>query len=120
MLATAIIVFREVLEAALIVGIVLAASRDVPRHGAWVGGGVAAGVFGAALIAVAADAIAAGVNGTGQELLNAGILFTAVAMVGWHNVWMNRHGRELSAAAATLGRAVLSGSRPLYALAVVV
>jgi len=47
-------------------------------------------------------------------------LFTAVAMVGWHNVWMNRHGRELSAAAATLGRAVLSGSRPLYALAVVV
>ena len=118
MLPTAIIAFREVLEAALVVGIVLAASRGVPRRGAWVAGGVAAGVFGAALIAAGADAVAAAVNGIGQELFNAVILFTAVAMLGWHNVWMNRHGRELSAAAATLGRAVLS--RPLYALAVVV
>jgi high-affinity iron transporter len=41
-------------------------------------------------------------------------------MLGWHNVWMNRHGRELAAAAATLGKAVLGRSRPLYALALVV
>ena len=41
MLATAIIVFREVLEAALIVGIVMAASRGVPARGLWVGGGIA-------------------------------------------------------------------------------
>ncbi|HEY1300745.1 MAG TPA: iron permease, partial [Stellaceae bacterium] len=36
MLATAIIVFREVLEAALVVGIVLAASRGVRGRGLWV------------------------------------------------------------------------------------
>ena len=120
MLATAIIVFREVLEAALVVGIVLAASRGVPRRGVWVAAGVAAGVLGAAFVAAGADAIAAAVNGIGQELFNAAILFTAVAMLGWHSVWMNRHGRELSTAAAALGRAVLSGSRPLYALALVV
>lgn len=120
MLATAIIVFREVLEASLVVGIVLVASRGVPQRGAWVAGGVAAGVLGASIVAAAADAIAAAVNGIGQELFNATILFTAVAMLGWHNVWMNRHGRELSAAAATLGRQVLTGTRPLYALALVV
>ncbi len=120
MLATAIIVFREVLEAALVVGIVLAASRGVPRRGIWVAGGVGAGVLGAAIVAACADLIAAAVNGIGQELFNAAILFTAVAMLGWHNIWMTRHGRELASAAATLGRAVLGGSRPLYALAVVV
>jgi high-affinity iron transporter len=120
MLATAIIVFREVLEASLVVGIVLAASRGVPRRGAWVGGGVTAGILGAALVALCADALAAAVNGTGQELFNAAILFTAVAMLGWHNIWMNRHGRELAAVAVTLGRAVAGGSRPLYALALVV
>jgi high-affinity iron transporter len=120
MLATAIIVFREVLEASLVVGIVLAASRGVPRRGAWVGGGVAAGILGAALVALFADLLAAAVNGTGQELFNAAILFTAVAMLGWHNIWMNRHGRELAAVAVTLGRAVAGGSRPLYALALVV
>ena len=48
------------------------------------------------------------------------ILFTAVAMLGWHNIWMNRHGRELAASAAGLGRAVVGGSRPLYALGLVV
>jgi high-affinity iron transporter len=120
MLATAIIVFREVLEAALVIGIVLAASRGVRRRGVWVGGGVAAGVLGAALVAASADALAAAVGGVGQELFNAAILFTAVAMLGWHNIWMNRHGRELAANAATLGEAVAGGSRPLYALASVV
>jgi high-affinity iron transporter len=120
MLAIAIIVFREVLEASLVAGIVLAASRGVPRRGVWVTGGMAAGVLGAALVAACAGAIAAAVNGVGQELFNAVILFIAVAMLGWHNIWMNRHGRELAAAAATLGKAVLGRSRPLYALALVV
>jgi high-affinity iron transporter len=120
MLATAIIVFREVLEAALVVGIVMAASRGVPRRGLWVAGGIAAGIAGAALVAAGADAIAAAIDGVGQELFNATILFTAVAMLGWHNIWMNRHGRELAASASTLGRAVAGGSRPLYALGLVV
>jgi high-affinity iron transporter len=120
MLATAIIVFREVLEAALVVGIVLAASRGVPRRGVWVSGGIAAGILGATLVAAGAGAIAAAVNGIGQELFDATILFTAVAMLGWHNIWMNRHGRELAQVATTLGRAVAGGSRPLYALALVV
>ena len=120
MLATAIIVFREVLEAALIVGIVLAASRGMSRRGVWVGGGIVAGVLGASLVAGGADAIADAINGIGQELFNAAILFTAVAMLGWHNIWMNRHGRELAATAAGLGKAVVGGSRPLYALGLVV
>jgi high-affinity iron transporter len=120
MLATAIIVFREVLEASLVLGIVLAASRGVAGRGRWVSGGIVGGVLGAALVAACAGAIAAAVNGIGQELFNAAILFTAVAMLGWHNIWMNRHGRELAATAASLGKAVLGGSRPLYALALVV
>lgn len=120
MLATAIIVFREVLEAALVVGIVLAASRGVSQRGLWVIGGVVAGVLGASIVAACAEAIADAINGIGQELFNAAILFTAVAMLGWHNIWMNRHGRELASAAASLGKAVVGGSRPLYALGVVV
>ncbi len=120
MLATAIIVFREVLEASLVVGIVLAACQGVPRRGIWVTGGIAAGVLGASLVALCAGAIAAAVNGIGQELFNATILFTAVAMLGWHNIWMNRHGRELASAAGSIGKDVLGGGRPLYALALVV
>ena len=96
MLPTAIIVFREVLEAALIVGIVMAASRGAPRRGLWVGGGIAAGVLGAIGVAAVAGTIAAAAEGMGQELFDAAILFAAVRMLGWHNIWMSRHGRELA------------------------
>jgi hypothetical protein len=58
MLATAIIVFREVLEAALVVGIVLAASKGVRDRLLWVGGGVGAGIAGACLVAFFAETIA--------------------------------------------------------------
>ncbi|MGE5271735.1 MAG: FTR1 family iron permease [Thiohalocapsa sp.] len=120
MLATAIIVFREVLEAALIVGIVLAASRGIAGRGRWVGGGVAAGIVGAAAVAAGAGTIAAAVAGIGQEIFNAAILFAAVAMLGWHNVWMTSHGREMALSANRLGAAVRAGSQPLWALAAAV
>ncbi len=117
MLPTAIIVFREVLEAALIVGIVMAASRGAPRRNLWVAGGITAGVLGALGVAAGAGAISAAAAGIGQELFDATILFAAVGMLGWHNVWMSRHGRDLAAHAARLGAAVRSGREPLWALA---
>jgi high-affinity iron transporter len=120
MLATAIIVFREVLEAALVVSIVLAATRGVIRRGVWVSSGVLGGVLGAAAIAVFADTIAAAASGVGQEIFNAAVLFVAVIMLGWHNVWMSRHGRELARSLKSVGEAVRGGARPMHVLAVVV
>ena len=120
MLATAIIVFREVLEAALVVSIVLAATRGVVRRGLWVSGGVLGGLLGATAVALFADAIAAAASGVGQELLNAAILFLAVVMLAWHNVWMSRHGRELASSLKNVGAAVRGGTRPMYVLAAVV
>ena len=117
MLATAIIVFREVLEAALIVGIVLAASQGVPGRGGWVGGGVAGGALGAVVVAGFAESLAAAMAGIGQEIFNAAILFAAVAMLGWHNIWMRRHAGDLAVAANRLGAAVRAGTQPLWALA---
>ena len=120
MLATAIIVFREVLEAALIVGIVLAASRGIAYRGAWIAGGIAAGTVGATLVAAGAGTIAAAAAGMGQEVFNAAVLLTAVAMLGWHNIWMTQHGREMASAANRLGSEVREGARPLWALALAV
>jgi high-affinity iron transporter len=120
MLSTAIIVFREVLEAALIVGIVLAASEGLARRGLWIGSGIAAGLGGALIVALFAGAIAAAVSGMGQELFNASILIIAVIMLGWHNVWMGRHGRELANEMNAVGRDVAAGNRPMYMLVAVV
>ena len=120
MLATALVVFREVLEAALIVGIVLAASQGVKGRGLWVTAGIGFGILGSLVVAGFAGEIAGALAGVGQELFNAAVLFTAVAMLGWHNVWMGRHGRELAVEAGNVGKLVLSGARPLYALSLAV
>src|SRR6185312_2598890 len=52
----ALLVFREVLEAALIISMVCAATRGVANRGLFVSGGVARGVIGALLVAWGAGA----------------------------------------------------------------
>ena len=120
MLPTLVIVFREVFEAGLIVGIIMAVTSGVAERGRWIAGGVAAGVFGACIVAVFTGGLSELFGGTGQELFNASILGFAVLMLGWHNVWMARHGRELAAEMRAAGAAVAAGSKSLAALAVVV
>lgn len=120
MLATLLIVFREAIEAGLIVSIVLAATRGVPGRGLQVGIGVAAGAGGACLVALFAGAIAEAFEGSGQELLNAGVLAVAVVMLTWHVVWMASHGRQMAAELKQVGTDVAGGRRPLSALTVVV
>jgi high-affinity iron transporter len=119
-LPSLIIVFREVFEAGLIIGIVMAVTSGVASRGLWVAGGVAVGVLGACLVALFAGALSQLFHGSGQELFNASILGFAVVMLGWHNVWMARHGRELAAEMRAAGEAVVEGSKSLAALAVVV
>jgi high-affinity iron transporter len=119
MLAAAIIVFREVLESALIVSIVLSAARCLPRRLQWVGGGVLGGLLGAVAVAGFAGEISSAVSGMGLEVFNASVLGLAVIMLGWHNVWMAHHGREMARHAGDIGRMVHDGKRPAYALAIV-
>ncbi len=120
MLGALIIVFREVIEAGIIVGILLAVTKGVPGRGRWVAAGVAAGVAGAGLLALFADQISHALAGAGQELFNASVLALAVVMLAWHNIWMARHGRELAAQMKEIGAAAARGSRSLAAVAVVV
>jgi high-affinity iron transporter len=120
MLAATIIVSRETLEASLIVGIVLAATKGIAGRGRWVGGGIVGGLALAAVVAASAEVIAAAIAGIGQELFNALVLLAAVVMLGGHNIWMGRHGREMAQQMKDVGRAVVAGRRPLHLLAVVV
>jgi len=120
MLAALIIVFREVFEAGLIVGIVLAVTSAVPHRLRWIGAGLFAGLVGACAVAAFAGALTQLFEGMGQELFNAAILSTAVIMLTWHNVWMARHGREMAGELRSMGQAVAEGARPLVALATVI
>ena len=120
MLVSLILVFREAMEAGLIVGIVLAASAGVRGRTRWVASGIAAGMAGACLVAAFAGALSNAFEGTGQEVFTAGILLFAVAMLTWHVVWMSHHGQQMAAEFRQVGKEVQLGQRSLFALAVVV
>lgn len=120
MFASALIVFREVLEAALVLSIVAAATKMVAGRNRWLALGVVGGIVGAVVVDAFAGAIAEALEGVGQEIFNAAVLLIAVAMLGWHNIWMQRHGRELAAQMSAVGSAVAAGARPLYAVSIAV
>ena len=120
MFSTAIIVFREVLEAALVVAVVLAATQGLAGRNRWIIGGIAGGVLGSLLVASLTQEISMAFEGVGQELFNAAILLTAVAMLAWHNIWMSRHAGQLVAHLKQVGSNVTSGQLPIYFLATAV
>ena len=68
MFATAVILFREVLEASLIIAIVLGASRGIHQRGRWVLAGVGIGLLGASLVALLATMASEYFSGDGQAL----------------------------------------------------
>jgi FTR1 family protein len=120
MLAALVIVLREVFEASLIVGIALAASQGIAGSRRAIVLGVFAGLAGAVGLAAMADRLSATLEGLGPELFNAGVLMLAVAMLAWHHLWMQRHGRQITQHIRAVGDDIDSGTRPLAALALVV
>ncbi|TAN06323.1 MAG: iron permease [Rhodanobacteraceae bacterium] len=120
MLGIALLVFREVLEAALIVTVVAAATRGVPRRRVFIGGGIALGVLGASIVALCMGFIEGSLGGIGQEVFEAVVLLTAVVMIGWHVTWMASHGKEMVQHMQQVTDSVKAGSSSVVVLLVVV
>lgn len=120
MFGAALILFRESLEAALLIGIIAAATRGLPNRNRWLALGIGAGLLGSLVVAAATQSIAELADGSGQELFNAAILGIAVLMIGWHNVWMASHGKEMAGKAKQVGTDIRDGRQELSAVAIVV
>ncbi len=120
MLSTAIVIFREALEIAVILGAVLAATSGLKGRLFWIIGGLTGGIFGASLVAVFTRSISSAISGMGQEVFNASILFTAALFIGWTVLWMRKHAREMTAHLKKVGTEVAEGKLPLYSLSLII
>ncbi|WP_292931797.1 FTR1 family protein [Noviherbaspirillum sp.] len=120
MFGSAIIVFRETLEAALLIGIIAASTRGLDYRNRWLGIGIAAGMIGSLIVAWLTESIADMFEGNGQEIFKAAVLGIAVVMIGWHNIWMASHGKEMAARAKNVGNAIRSGQQELSAIAIAI
>jgi len=120
MLKIAIIVFREVLEIALVISILVAATKGITGRKRWIFAGIGLGILGAGLLAIFTDNISDSFQGSGQEIFNASILLASSAMISWTVIWMTKYGKTVSANLKKLGQSVLEGDKSLIALMSVV
>jgi high-affinity iron transporter len=122
MVAALLIAFREGLEAALIVGIVLGYLKRMGyRRQAAVWWGVASAVTVSVVAGVALQALGVAFQGRGEELFEGITMLLAAGVLTWMIFWMQRQGRSIRAELeADVRQAVTSGSRwALFALAFV-
>ncbi|HTM63512.1 MAG TPA: FTR1 family protein [Gammaproteobacteria bacterium] len=119
MWGSTIVVFREVFEIAIILCVILAATKGVQSRGKWINLGILAGIIGAALLGAATQTVSILAGPEGQQYFNAGILLTAVIMIGWTVVWMKRHSFTIVSDLKQVGKAVSEGEKPLHMLAIV-
>jgi len=97
MIETLLIMWRETLEAALIVGILLTylnrSGHPAGRRHVWLGAGAA--VLAAVGCAAASRGAITLLSPDTQELAQAGVLFLAVGVLSWMVVWMSRNARAI-------------------------
>ena len=120
MLQIAIVVFREILEISLILGILTAATKEIPSRGKWILGGLGLGIFSSILLALSTNKISESLDGLGQEFFNGLILLTTSLMIGWTVLWMQKHAKSISGELRHLGNSIKHGHKPAYILLVVV
>jgi high-affinity iron transporter len=119
MISSLVIVFREMLEMVLVVGILLAATRGLAGTRVWIAIGAAGGLIGALFFGIFMEQMEAAFEGDGEFIFNASILMLASILIAWTVFWMNRHGREMSLRMKQVGASVQAGDLPYTALAVV-
>src|SRR5579883_3363932 len=109
MLETLLITWRESLEAALIVGILLTyLGRSGQRAGVpYVWAGTAAAVLAALGCAAASNGLVACLDADVQELVQVAVLVLAVGVLTWMVLWMHRHARGRLLGLATIAFAAV-------------
>jgi len=100
MLAAGLITFREGLEAALIVGIVLGYLKKIGRldRQGYLWGGVIAAAIASLGVALGLQAIGAQLTGRAEEIFEGAMIFLAVGVLTWMIFWMRYQGRYIKVA----------------------
>ncbi len=110
MLKLAIFVFREGLEIALLLGIIMAVTKPIKNSRGYVILGAMLGVVFAAVFAIGTREIAKSYGGVGDELFNSAVIMLTSIMISWTVVWMQGHTKKMKQDLGDLSDKIISGS----------
>ncbi|MSP33988.1 MAG: iron permease [Rickettsiales bacterium] len=120
MLQIIIVVFREILEISLILGILTASTKNIQGRGKWIASGLALGLIASTILAFFTDQISKTFDGLGQDIFNGVLLAATAIMISWTIIWMQKHAKSLSGELKQLSKSIVNGKVPLYSLLFVV
>lgn len=120
MFKIALVVFRECLEIALLLGIILAVTKQIEKSRIYIIAGSMLGTVLAALFAFFARAISVSFSGMGDEIFNTIIILITVVLISWTIVWMQGYGGKVRQDFNNLSEKIYSGDSSAIMLVLIV
>ncbi|RYU68176.1 iron permease [Aliivibrio finisterrensis] len=119
MFASMTIVFREGLEMAIIVSLLLAATKDIPNRSKWILGGTGAGVIISVLLAILALNNATITTLIEGKVTGGIILALSSILIGYTVIWMKSNGMKASQDIKASVNDIKENNKPLFSLSLV-
>jgi len=120
MFKIAIIIFRECLEIAILLSIILASTKNVQNRTAYIISGIMIGCVGAALLAFFTTQLAFACDGIGSELFDICIMILTVIVIGWTVTWMRDYSSYVKQEVTAVTTNIAVGKARKFALTAVV
>jgi high-affinity iron transporter len=120
MFKIAIVIFREFLEIAILLGIVLAATKSLRGRSRYIIAGVLAGVVGASLLAFFTTQLAVAFGGFGDEIFDVGVILLTVFVLGWTAIWMRGYSSQVKEEISLLASRIEKGNAHKVILTLIV
>jgi len=95
MIKIAIIMFREFVEVAILIGIIMAATKNIKNSKYLISAGVIFGIMAAMIFSFFIKSIADSFDGIGSELFDVCIIMLTVASISWAVVWMQGYSKKI-------------------------
>ena len=120
MFKIAVVVFRECLEIALLLGVIMAVTKPLTNSRIYIIMGSLIGIVLAALFAIFARTIKASFDGFGDEIWDSGIILLTSLIISWTVVWMQGYARKIRKNLEQLSENIKAGTASKFMLVVVV
>lgn len=120
MWGAALVVFREVFEIAIILCVMLAATKGLKDRAKWINLGILGGAVGAVFFALITQSLEVLTEGAGKQYFNAAVLLSAVLMIGWTVIWMKQHSRTIVNEIKQVSSDIAQGIKPLHMLSIAI
>lgn len=120
MFKIAVIIFRECLEIALLLGVIVAVTKPIKNSRNFIIAGVLGGVTASSIFAFFAKSLTQQLDGFGDEIFDASVILITSAIISWTCVWMQGYTKKLRRNIDELSNKISAGSASKMMLALVV